>query len=89
MLVVQGATQTIQFLVSQQAVCDTCQKGMLSLAVQGDNRVVTALDLRGYHVDFRDSMSAAQREQMAKASRMSKPGKQANEQMAIHMDPNN
>ncbi len=89
LLIVQGANQSIQMLVASQSQCDQCRNGMLSVAVQGDNRVVTALDLPGYHVDFKSSMSAAQREQLAKASRTSKPSKPANEQMAVQTDPNN
>lgn len=89
LLVVQGARQSIQMLVPTQSQCEQCRNGMLSVAVQGDTRIVTALDLPGYHVDFKNSMSAAQREQLANASRTSKPSKPANEQMAVQTDPNN
>jgi hypothetical protein len=52
LLVVTGAKQSLDIYVFAQSACDTCRTAGLTLAVQGDNRVVTGLNLPGFHVDF-------------------------------------
>src|SRR3974390_2895060 len=66
-LEIHGAHQALQILVFPQSACGKCQLGNVNLAVQGDKRVVTSVDLHGYHLDFRSSWSPAEREQMSKA----------------------
>jgi hypothetical protein len=58
MLMVTGAKQSMAIYVFANSACQTCRNAALALAVQGDNRVVTSLDLPGFHVDFstRESM---------------------------------
>src|SRR5690242_4424880 len=51
-LSVRGANQTFDMFVFAQSACETCRNGALKVAVQGDNRVVTSLDLPGFHMDF-------------------------------------
>jgi hypothetical protein len=81
-LSVRGANQTLDMLVFAQSACETCRNGALKVAVQGDNRVVTSLDLPGFHVDFKSRQSAAETEkQLAKAHASS-------EQVAVHLDSN-
>src|SRR5579863_4223419 len=41
LLIIQGANRSIQLLVPSQSQCDQCRNEMLSVAVQGDNRIVT------------------------------------------------
>jgi hypothetical protein len=81
-LSVRGANQTLDMLVFAQSACETCRNGALKVAVEGDNRVVTSLDLPGFHVDFKGRQSAAETEkQLAKAHASS-------EQVAVHVDSN-
>jgi hypothetical protein len=81
-LSVRGANQTLTMLVFAQSACESCRNGALKMAVEGDNRVVTTLDLPGFHVDFKGSQSAAENEkQLAKAHASS-------EQVAVHVDSN-
>src|SRR5579863_4928984 len=51
MLLVSGAKQSINLYVFAQSACETCRNAALTLAVQGDHRVVTSLSLPGFHVD--------------------------------------
>jgi hypothetical protein len=82
MLSVRGANQNLDVLVFAQSACETCRAGALKVAVNGDNRVVTSLDLPGFHVDFKGRQSAAETEkQLAKAHVSS-------EQVAVHVDSN-
>jgi hypothetical protein len=81
-LSVRGANQTLDILVFAQSACESCRNGALKLAVQGDNRVVTSLDLPGFHVDFKSRQSASETEkQLAKAHASS-------EQVAVHVNSN-
>jgi hypothetical protein len=57
MLMVTGEKQSMAIYVFANAVCQTCRNAALALAVQGDNRVVTSLDLPGFHVEFNTSGS--------------------------------
>jgi hypothetical protein len=82
LLVVRGAKQTLDVLIFGQSACETCRSAALKVAVQGDNRVVTSLDLPGFHVNYKDRESAAKRgEELAKTPALS-------EQVAVHVDPN-
>jgi hypothetical protein len=69
-------------MVFAQSACERCQSGALKLAVQGDNRVVTSLDLPGFHMDFKASRSAAQKEEQSHKATA------PTEQVAVHVDSN-
>ena len=80
-LSIHGKQKAMDMLVFAQSACETCRNGALELAVNGNNRVVTSLELPGFHVDFK-SLNGAQREQqMGKAPARS-------EQVAVHIDGN-
>jgi hypothetical protein len=82
LLSVRGATKTLEILVFAQSACETCQGGALKVAVQGDNRNVTSLDLPGFHVNFKAHESAAEKaERLAKTSSPS-------EQVAVRVGSN-
>jgi len=70
-LSVQGAKQGFTMFFSSQSACKTCTTTALRVAVQDDNRVVTSLDLPGFHVNFNNHQSAHdQREQLVKTPTM-------------------
>ena len=82
LLSVRGDGKTLDVLVFAQSACANCQNADLKIAVNGGNRVVTALDLPGFHVDFNGRRSPAEKEQQL--------GKKAvsSEQVAVHVDSN-
>src|ERR1700730_5633376 len=61
-LSVQGAKQGFTMFVSSQSACKTCTKVALNVAVQDDTRVVTSLDLPGFHLNFNNHQSVSERE---------------------------
>jgi hypothetical protein len=82
MLAVRGQKKSMDILIFAQSACEKCKSGELQLDVQGGTRVVTSLELPGFHVDFNSRQSPAQREQqMTKAHA-------ASEQVAVHVDSN-
>jgi hypothetical protein len=82
MLSVRGAKETLDILVFAQSACETCRSASLNLAVRNDNRVVTSLDLPGFHLNFNNRQSASEREeQLAKTPATS-------EQVAVHVATN-
>jgi hypothetical protein len=81
LLFVRGAKQTLYVPIFAKSDCKTCRSGSLSLAVQGDNRFVTSLDMAGFHVDFQARQSPAEDGELSKVATPS-------EQVAIHVDPN-
>jgi hypothetical protein len=80
-LSVHGAKQGFTMLFVSQSACETCRKGALKVAVQDDNRVVTSLDLPGFHLNFNNRQSASEREQLVKTPATS-------EQVAVHVATN-
>jgi hypothetical protein len=82
LLSVRGEKKALDIMVFAQSACETCRNGALQVAVQGDNRVVTSLELPGFHLDFKGRQSAAKTEELlGKAPAPS-------EQIAVHVDPN-
>ena len=81
-LTIEGSKHAMNVLVFAQSACQTCRKGELVLAVNGDDRVVTSMELPGYHVDFKSSWTNAQREQQARKS------PKASEQVAVQVNQN-
>jgi hypothetical protein len=81
LLRVSGPKRTLDVLVFAQSACETCRKGKLTIAVNGENQVVTSLELPGYHVDFNSSWSKAEREEQARKS-------PASEQIAVQVNQN-
>jgi hypothetical protein len=82
MLTVQGSKQTLAVLVFAQDTCQTCRKSELTLDVNGESRVVSSLELPGYHVDFKRSWTKMEREQQARKSPASP------EQVAVQVNSN-
>lgn len=82
LLSVRGANKNLDLLVFAQSACEKCRNGALKVAVNGDNRVVTSLELPGFHMDFAHPRSAAQREEE------SRKNPTASEQVAVHVDQN-
>ena len=82
LLSVRGGSKFLDVLVFAQSACANCQDADLKIAVNGGNRVVTALDLPGFHVEFNGRRSPAEKEQQL--------GKKAvsSEQVAVHVDSN-
>lgn len=62
-LMVRGEKQNVVIPIYPNSVCASCQSGALHLAVQGDQRIVSWLELPGFHVDFKMPHSDAEREQ--------------------------
>jgi hypothetical protein len=81
LLSVHGKNKALDIMIFAQSACETCKKGALQLEMQGSTRVVTSLDLPGFHVDFNGRRSPAEREEMGKATTPS-------EQIAVHVDSN-
>jgi hypothetical protein len=80
LLMVHGAAQAVNLYIFNESNCRTCQTALLNLAVRNDNRVVTSLDLPGFHVNFKVRQSAAEkREELAKTAAPS-------EQVAVHVN---
>jgi len=82
MLVITGQKQTINVLVPSQAACDSCKNEALKMKVQGDTRIITAMDLPGYHVDFKTPRAEGAQEAANDASAWV-------EQVAVHVTPAN
>jgi hypothetical protein len=81
-LSVHGAQQDLKMVYVSPSACETCRKGALKVAVQNDNRVVTSLELPGFHVNFNNRHSVSEREeQLAKTPATS-------EQVAVHVATN-
>ncbi len=81
-LSVHGAKQGFTMLFVSQSACETCRKGALKVVVQNENRVVTSLDLPGFHLNFNNRQAASEREeQLAKTPATS-------EQVAVHVATN-
>ena len=81
-LKVHGKNQALDMLVFAQSACESCKKGAIQLEMQAGARVVTSMELPGFHVDFNGNHTPAQREEMGKNATSS-------EQIAVHVDPNN
>jgi hypothetical protein len=53
MLIITGGKQTLSVLVYAHNACESCKTVTIKMTVQGDSRVVTSMDLPGYHLDFK------------------------------------
>jgi hypothetical protein len=82
LLKVRGQKKALDILVFAQAACGTCSNAALKLSVVGNNRVVTSMDLPGFHMDFNGNRSAAQKEEM------SRKAPAATEQVAVQVNSN-
>ena len=79
-LFVYGKNKTFITMIFPPSACETCKNGALQVAVQGNSRVVTSLELPGFHVDYKAPQSESEREQqMGKLPARS-------EQVAVHVD---
>ncbi|SRR5579871_1214884 len=68
MLVISGQKQTLNVMVFPQAACETCKTEALKMTVQGSSRMVTGLDLPGYHMEFKTPRMENAKEDMADSS---------------------
>jgi hypothetical protein len=82
LLVRDANQQVVNLFIYSQSACESCRSASLNLVVRNDDRVVTSLDLPGFHVNFKAHESAAERkEQLAKTPSIS-------EQVAVHVGSN-
>jgi hypothetical protein len=77
-LKVRGANRAIDLYMFNESVCEKCRNASLNLAIQNDNRVVTSLELPGFHVNFKVRQSE---EAFAK-------NPSSSEQVAVHVNSN-
>jgi len=82
-LTIHGKRQSVETLVFAQSACESCKSGALTISVAGDNRAVTALELPGYHVDFKAAQLKSVRGEQANKNAAT------SEQVAVHIDSNN
>ncbi|HET6144192.1 MAG TPA: hypothetical protein VFE02_11845 [Candidatus Acidoferrales bacterium] len=82
LLKVRGQKKALDILVFAQAACGTCSNSALKLSVVGNNRMVTSMDLPGFHMDFNGNRSAAQKEEMSRKAPV------ATEQVAVQVNSN-
>ena len=81
-LVIRSSNQQmLSFLVYPGSACETCQNTSLNLAVLGNYREATSMDLAGYHVELNLHKSASASEESVKIQQQS-------EQVAVQVDPN-
>lgn len=81
MLTVRGAKQSMILYVNSESACETCRSASLNLAVRGNNRIVTSMDLTGFHVNFKVRRSESEKEELSKMPA-------STEQVAVHVDSN-
>jgi hypothetical protein len=81
LLVVHGAKQSLNVFIYGESACVTCRNSSLNLEVHGNNRMVSSLELSGFHVDFKVKKSAREIEEMSKLPA-------SNEQVAVQTDSN-
>jgi hypothetical protein len=82
MLVIHSSNLTMSFFVYPDSPCATCQGASLNFVVRGNDRIVTSLDVDGFHMTFDPRQSAGAGEQeTVKAQGQS-------EQVAVQFDPN-
>lgn len=79
-LSVRGQNKALDMLVFAQSACNNCKNSAINL--QDGSRVVSSLDLPGFHVNFNPQVSAAEREQQARKN-APKP-----QQVAIQVNQN-
>jgi hypothetical protein len=81
LLTIRSAKQAFVSLIYLESACATYCSGSLNVEVHDDNRVVTSLDLMGYHVDVKGHMSAHEREQEVRKAPVN------SERVAFRIDP--
>lgn len=82
MLMITGGKQSLSVLVFAHNACESCKTVTLKMTVQGDSRVITSMDLPGYHLEFK-----APRMEDAKAT--ASDSSSWVEQVNVHTDPAN
>jgi hypothetical protein len=53
MLLITGEKQMLNVMVFPQSACESCTNEALKMMVRGETRVVTAMEIPGYHLDFK------------------------------------
>jgi hypothetical protein len=82
LLMIRGEKQTFNWFIYPEPACSTCQHDSLSLEVRGEDRVVTSLELMGFHADFDSHESAKEREKQLGKTRAH------SEQVAVKVNSN-
>jgi hypothetical protein len=82
LLKVRGQKKALDILVFAQSACEACRNSALKVTVAGNNRVVTSMELPGFHMNFNGNRSAAQKEEI------SNKAPAATEQVAIQVNAN-
>jgi hypothetical protein len=82
MLVVSGGKQTLSLLVFAHNACESCKTVTLKMTVQGDRRIVSSMDLPGYHLDFKMP-------RVENAKETANDSSSWVEQISVHVDPAN
>jgi len=77
-LKVRGANRVMDLYIFNESTCEKCRHASLNLAVKNDSRVVTSLELPGFHVNFK-----VRRSEEAFAKNPS-----SSEQVAVHVNSN-
>jgi hypothetical protein len=80
MLVINGEKQTLTVLVFAQSACDSCKTEALKMTVSGNTRIVTSMDLPGYHLEFKAPRTDGTKEATSDPSAWV-------EQVSVHVDP--
>jgi len=82
LLKVRSQKKAIDILVFAQSACETCRNSALKLAVAGNKRVVTSMELPGFHMDFNGNRSADENEEMSRKAPVT------TEQVAVQVHSN-
>jgi len=82
LLKVRSQKKAIDILVFAQSACETCRNSALKLAVAGNKRVVTSMELPGFHMDFNGNRSADENEEMSRQAPVT------TEQVAVQVHSN-
>jgi len=81
LVILSSNQQVLSFLVYPGSPCETCRETSLNLAVLGNYRDATSMDLAGCHVDFNLDKAASKSQESVKIQEQS-------EQVAVQVDPN-
>lgn len=79
MLMISGEKHNLNVMVFAQSECDSCKTEALKMTVQGDNRIVSAMDLPGYHLEFKVPRTESAKEETSPWV----------EQVSVHVNPAN
>jgi hypothetical protein len=85
LLSVRGAKQSLTLYLFANSACDSCRTTSLNISVQDGRRVVTSLELPGFHADFSTRTSLVETSQ---PSDQADHAPASSEQISVHVKPN-